>query len=60
MTKQPMNTICLGYDRDAEEAARFDARPLPDSAVGAVHLAPGDLMKMTRVDIASIETVRRG
>jgi 2-polyprenyl-6-hydroxyphenyl methylase/3-demethylubiquinone-9 3-methyltransferase len=55
-----MNTICLGYDRDAEEAARFDARPLPDSAVGAVHLAPGDLMKMTRVDIASIETVRRG
>ena len=60
MAKQPMNAISLGYDRDAEEAARFDARTFPDSAVGAVHLAPGDLMEMTRVDIASIETVRRG
>ena len=60
MTKQPMNTICLGYDCNAKEAARFDARTFPDSAVGAVHLAPGDLMEMTRIDIASIETVRRG
>ena len=36
------NTICLWYDNDAEEAARFYARTFPDSEVGAVHRAPGD------------------
>ena len=36
------NTICLWYDRDAEEAARFYARTFPDSSVGAVHRAPAD------------------
>ena len=36
------NTICLWYDHDAEEAARFYARTFPDSAVGAVRRAPGD------------------
>ncbi|GJG88847.1 VOC family protein [Gemmatimonadetes bacterium T265] len=42
MPKQPKNTICLWYDRDAEEAARFYARTFPDSTVGAVHRAPSD------------------
>lgn len=36
------NTICLWFDKDAEEAARFYAATFPDSAVGAVHRAPGD------------------
>ena len=36
------NTICLWYDNGAEEAARFYAKTFPDSAVGAVHRAPGD------------------
>ena len=36
------NVICLWYDRNAEEAARFYARTFPDSAVTAVHPAPGD------------------
>src|SRR5437899_2987288 len=36
------NTICLWYDTDAEAAARFYAATFPDSAVGAVHHAPGD------------------
>jgi predicted 3-demethylubiquinone-9 3-methyltransferase (glyoxalase superfamily) len=36
------NTICLWYDKDAEAAARFYAETFPDSAVGAVHRAPGD------------------
>jgi 2-polyprenyl-6-hydroxyphenyl methylase/3-demethylubiquinone-9 3-methyltransferase len=35
-------TICLWYDHDAEEAARFYARTFPDSVVGAVHRAPAD------------------
>ena len=36
------NVICLWYDRSAEEAAKFYARTFPDSAVNAVHRAPGD------------------
>ena len=36
------NTICLWFDHDAEEAARFYARTFPDSTVGAVHRAPSD------------------
>ena len=36
------NTICLWYDDDAEEAARFYAETFPDSKVGAVHRAPSD------------------
>ena len=31
------NTVCLWFDRDAEEAAQFYARTFPDSAVHAVH-----------------------
>ena len=36
------NTICLWYDHDAEEAARFYASVFPDSAIKAVHRAPSD------------------
>ena len=36
------NTICLWYDKDAEEAAKFYAATFPDSNVGAVHLSPAD------------------
>jgi predicted 3-demethylubiquinone-9 3-methyltransferase (glyoxalase superfamily) len=36
------NTVCLWYDGTAHEAARFYAETFPDSAVGAVHRAPGD------------------
>ena len=36
------NTICIWYDGEAEEAARFYAKVFPDSAVHAVHRAPGD------------------
>ena len=36
------NTICLWFDKDAEEAANFYAQTFPDSAVGAIIRAPGD------------------
>ena len=36
------NVICLWYNGTAEEAARFYARTFPDSAVTAVHRAPGE------------------
>ncbi len=38
----PKNIICLWYDNNAEEAARFYAATFPDSEVTAVHLAPDD------------------
>jgi predicted 3-demethylubiquinone-9 3-methyltransferase (glyoxalase superfamily) len=38
----PKATICLWYDRDAEEAARFYASVFPDSRVRGVQHAPGD------------------
>ena len=38
----PKNTICLWYDGDAEEAARFYAAAFPDSAVRAIHRSPMD------------------
>src|ERR1700727_816542 len=36
------NVICLWYDGTAEAAARFYAQTFPNSAVTAVHQAPGD------------------
>lgn len=36
------NTICLWYEHNAEEAARFYAETFPNSSVGAVHPAPSD------------------
>jgi hypothetical protein len=36
------NTICLWYNGDAEEAARFYAETFPNSSVGNVIRAPGD------------------
>jgi len=36
------NTICLWYDNDAEEAARFYAATFPDSKVGAICRAPSN------------------
>lgn len=42
MTSIAKNTICLWYDGDAEEAARFYAETFPDSSVDAVHRSPGD------------------
>jgi predicted 3-demethylubiquinone-9 3-methyltransferase (glyoxalase superfamily) len=36
------NTICVWYDRHAEEAARFYASVFPDSHVGEIQRAPLD------------------
>lgn len=38
----PKNTICIWYDTEAEDAARFYASVFPDSHVGAVHRSPLD------------------
>jgi predicted 3-demethylubiquinone-9 3-methyltransferase (glyoxalase superfamily) len=49
------NTICLWYDKDAEAAARFYAEVFPDSAVGAVHRAPGDYPSGKEGDVLTVE-----
>ena len=36
------NTICLWYNKDAEEAAKFYAATFPDSKVSNVAYAPSD------------------
>jgi predicted 3-demethylubiquinone-9 3-methyltransferase (glyoxalase superfamily) len=51
----PKNTICLWYDRDAEAAARFYAETFPDSAVTAVHRAPGDYPSGKAGDVLTVE-----
>jgi 2-polyprenyl-6-hydroxyphenyl methylase/3-demethylubiquinone-9 3-methyltransferase len=55
MTKPAKNTICLWYDRDVEEAARFYAKTFPDSSVGAVHRAPGDFPSGKKGDVLTVE-----
>ena len=55
MVKPAKNTICLWYDGDAEEAARFYAKTFPDSSVGAVHRAPGDFPSGKKGDVLTVE-----
>ena len=49
------NTICLWYDKDAEDAARFYAASFPDSAVSAVHRAPADYPSGKAGDVLTVE-----
>ena len=49
------NTICLWYDGTALEAATFYAETFPDSAVGAVHRAPGDYPSGKQGDVLTVE-----
>lgn len=49
------NTICLWYDHDAEEAARFYAETFPNSSVGAIVLAPGDYPSGKEGDVITVD-----
>ncbi len=51
----PKNTICLWYDGTALEAAQFYAKTFPDSAVNAVHRAPGDYPSGKEGDILTVD-----
>jgi 2-polyprenyl-6-hydroxyphenyl methylase/3-demethylubiquinone-9 3-methyltransferase len=49
------NTICLWYDGTALDAAEFYARTFPNSAVGAVHRAPGNYPAGKQGDVITVE-----
>ncbi|MGL4196441.1 MAG: VOC family protein [Allorhizobium sp.] len=49
------NTICIWYDRHAEEAARFYATVFPDSEVKAVHRAPSDYPSGKAGDVLTVD-----
>ena len=55
MANPAKNTICLWYNGDAEEAARFYAKTFPDSAVRATHRAPGDFPSGKKGDLLTVE-----
>jgi predicted 3-demethylubiquinone-9 3-methyltransferase (glyoxalase superfamily) len=55
MNMKPKNTICLWFDKDGEEAARFFAATFPDSEVTAVHRAPADYPGGTKGDALTVE-----
>ncbi len=52
---KPKNTICLWFDGDGLEAARFYAATFPNTEVTAVHKAPGDFPGGKEDDILTIE-----
>jgi predicted 3-demethylubiquinone-9 3-methyltransferase (glyoxalase superfamily) len=49
------NTICVWYDKDAEEAANFYAATFPDSRVNAVHRAPGNYPSGKAGDVLTVD-----
>ena len=51
----PKNTICLWFDKDALDAARFYAATFPDSEVMAVHHAPSDYPSGKEGDVLTVE-----
>jgi predicted 3-demethylubiquinone-9 3-methyltransferase (glyoxalase superfamily) len=52
--------ICLWYERDAEEAARFYTGLFPDSRLGAVHRAAADYPGGKAGDVLTVEFVVAG
>jgi len=52
---KPKNTICLWFDKDALEAARFYAATFPNSEVTAVHKAPSDYPGGKKGDVLTVD-----
>jgi predicted 3-demethylubiquinone-9 3-methyltransferase (glyoxalase superfamily) len=52
---KPKNTICLWFDKDAEEAARFYADTFPDSEITSVFKAPSDYPDGKQGDVLTVD-----
>lgn len=48
-------TLCLWFNKTAEEAAKFYAATFPSSSVGKVHRAPGDYPSGKQGDALTVE-----
>jgi predicted 3-demethylubiquinone-9 3-methyltransferase (glyoxalase superfamily) len=51
----PKNTICLWFNKDAEDAAKFYAATFPDSKVTNVFRAPSDFPSGKKGDVLTVE-----
>lgn len=49
------NTICLWFEKDAEEAAAFYAKTFPNSEVGKIFHAPNDFPGGKAGDVLTVE-----
>lgn len=54
------NTVCLWYERNAEEAARFYTSLFPNSSLGAIHRAPSDYPSGKAGDVLTVDFVVAG
>lgn len=60
MTTPAMNTICLWYNGNAQDAAQFYTDTFPNSFVGAVYRAPGNFPSGKEGDILTVEFTLMG
>lgn len=51
----PTNKICLMFDKEAEQAARFYAETFLNSSVGSIHRAPDDYPSGKAGDVLTVE-----
>ena len=51
----PKNTVCLWFDKEAQEAANFYAATFPDSKVTSVFKAPSDFPSGKMGDVLTVE-----
>ena len=51
----PKNTICLWFDKDAQDAADFYSSTFPDSSVGKVFYAPSDFPGGKEGEVLTVE-----
>ena len=49
------NTICLWFEKDAQEAAEFYAATFPDTSVGTVYKAPTDFPSGKQGDVLMVD-----
>src|SRR6185437_6302076 len=49
------NTICLWFEGDAEDAARFYVATFPNSSINSVHRAPGDYPAGKEGNVLTVE-----
>ncbi len=54
------NTVCLMFDKGAEEAAHFYAETFPNSSIGTIHRAPTDYPSGKAGDVLTVEFIVSG